>query len=90
MGYKKKFLMDKFKKFFENIHRHIKGPRPHNIGDSLINENDQINVYQNIELNINIKVPTGNQIPKVINSFENNNPIKKLDYINNSSLTNIY
>ena len=39
--------MDKFKKFFENIPRHLKGPRPHNIGDSLISPGVEFcNIYR--------------------------------------------
>ena len=57
-------------------------------GDNVYMCNEKMQQSENIELNINIKIPTGVQITKVINSVENNNVMKKIDYINNSSLTN--
>ena len=45
---------------------------------------------QNIELNINIKIPSSGQIPKVIKTLEpiNSNALDQIGYFNNESLTN--
>ena len=45
---------------------------------------------QNIELNINIKIPSGGQIPKVIKTLEpiNSNALDRIGYLNNENLTN--